>query len=304
MLNRPLSGLLLAIFASSLFLATDLQSQASSVEVLRVEMNDWTFVPVLSKEDRIEGFLARLAAKRAVGDNLTLLWIRREEKGWSTWAWPKEDTGNAIAYVLKELKDRGIEASILDEDLVASAEAEKVTNVVAPELLVNGLFEDDPLQEKAREAEEPDQFVEDLAQAGWAAAPEMSFLAANTAEFCPVEKVLAFDFMVTDTAQRLEEELFGASTISTSTLACIRLCWPSSTTTYGAKTFGTWGLTLGPIPSAPGTDICHYSRTWTRTCTTTSISLFCRRSTSTTTQTGTELGRAIVERGDPCPPTP
>lgn len=272
-------------------------SQNSDVNYMQISARGWLFCPATSANE-IRGFLALLEDGLAIGSNIELVWYQREANGsWTSWGWEQRDLGEAVWWVRSHLNDPL--AFTLDVELNEAAESVEPEAATPPVPLVNGLFFDDPIQPVVQQSENAAAVVDGLAVAGWQVAPIMSSLEAGGVAPCDQQSVNAMQSLLNDLASDVEMAYFGTATISST------CSWPCKCTyTYGAPTCGAWTF-LYSVPQSGGGLVCHYSRSCTRTWTSTGETwLLCRDCAATGTENYIERARTNALPGDPCMPPP
>lgn len=311
-------------------------AQSYSVSEVTVEIEGWTFAPILKQHNGVEtvhSFLCLYDSDLLVGNNLASVWFIRghDAQGnpdWEAKSWLSQDQWESIAALKAELQM----ASTWDDRWPTKLPQPQLTytNPEAPKQYKGGVLEEDPIAPILEATQNPGTVIQALVGIGYPAAEIKVELQLD----CPYDVIMeayASGVEAVDGEQAADLEAgIAAYDVAFFLFGCQRQgCTPSTWTVAGSQTAGDWSCAgwsmirnidaCPPIPpvvappnggyaTAPGTGTCYYCGTATRTesrvrssrasnCAVTAW-------TQTRTCTGPATGRSNIEMGQLCPAIP
>jgi hypothetical protein len=280
----------------TMFFASPAPAQSEELRSWRADTLGWKFTAIFG-EDHLVGFLATAKVGTTTGDNIhAILYERRLDGSWSSRGWIEGDADSAYGYARSLF---GLPDSWADGQGVGAEQ-------YAPEEMFFGLPDGDPLLELVATDPNPGELVGLIADAGLPAAPALSTIqandltgqASNGSDAGSVAELAETD-LLNSLGHNAEEFAFGSSSIG------IGGDWPfcSGCSTLTIDAPGPW--TLLSSWDAGSARHCTYSRTFTRTCAKTGLTIFlcnpCPLGNSTCT--GTQYGDTTITTEESCPTT-
>lgn len=233
----------------------------------------WSLEPILLK-DTIVGYYGELSKDKAVGQNVTRLWLHSTPEGtWAMYGWSESSADEAIAAIRSYYGPASLSPRLAPTSTqLAECPAQQAV-ALRPKVMPAGFLPSDPYAEGAGtlSAETVTKLVAD----GAAGAPELSALQHTTAT-CSPSLTTQLDAQL-DAATARFDELLGSKSATAKARAGNKcsICLPGTYDVWGP--WSAWACTGGPtLIHGCGTGACQYSGcTQTRTGTAVSVGLFC-----------------------------
>ncbi len=317
----------LCIALTALSVCLTARAQVYSVSPIGIDMGSsqvWTFTPILVTENeqtQVHSFLALKDPASTVGTNITVVWyLHASEGGWAPVAWNTQDHWQ----VIKSIKDV-LAIPDWEDNLWQTFQGPpevQVATAEMPKAFVSGVLSDDPLVIPL--SSQTNQTMLDLlVNLGYAAASvpvdDSSETQCTSAEVIDAMQTGVNSFVAAPATDATSAAQTATAALATCQMQfCIAWNW-YGTPTCGAWACGAWGPEsanppgAGPIQNGACSDICHYERTTTRTCsrTKTHQAWDCTQTgwTQYRTDTGEQKGRCDIDLSNagcvhfalPCP---
>lgn len=287
------------------------------VEAQSIEMDGWTFIPIVddagtptTDDDTLHSFVALLDPSLVQGNQIAAILYAKDDEaegGWRGAAWTTQDQWSVFGFMRDAYAISGDDADYWE---TTQPRPSIIESAPPPEPYRRGLFENDPLDEQVGPDDPARQaMVEVLVLAGYQAANLKIEEADLYADSALVLGALEYGVL----AKRVDG-LDPEAAANGQVVAGLGWCVPWTWTTYGAWTgtgSGPWTLIGSAGIGVPGSIplSCKYQRTFTQTQTCSRLHRWFHCAYTTCFQSRT---RTVVETAtcdDPeqelsCPPQP